>query len=236
METQIIKIRFESLKNETHVQFHDNFCTLLEKQSATNIADMELTPLLGLYYPAFQKEKEALDVVLKSKYTLMLAEKDRERDEIYRGFVTTVKGLRYHFNPGVQQAAARVMDIFDHYGNIARRSNDDETAAINDIVREFGRTDLTADLNTLNVNDWLTRLIDENSAFDQLTHQRFEEAAAQTTARMKAARAVTDKYYRNIVRHLEYLGIIDRITPALTEFIRELNVIVTHYKNMLARG
>jgi hypothetical protein len=235
MDTSVIRVKLDALKNETHVQIHENFIALLDKQTPAQIAEMELAPLIGLYRPAYMNEVEALELVVKSRYTPLLLEKDQDRDDSFRGFHSTIKGLCYHFDPEQQQAAKRLMDIFKHYGNIAKRPLDDETAAINDLVREFRRPDLAADIATLRVEDWLNKLIEENEKFNRLTLERFEEGAAKTAYRMKTARTVTDKYYRNIVLHLEYLLTVGRETPAVTNLIKELNLIVTHYKNILAQ-
>jgi hypothetical protein len=235
MDTAIDRLKLDLLKNETHVQVHDNVNTLFNRQTPEQIEEMDLEPLLALYRPACKNETDALDILVKSKYTPLLHEKDHERDDAYRGFVSTVKGLCHHFDAEQRDAANRVMDVIRHYGNIPARPLDDETAAINDMAREFQRADLAADIKTIRAEDWLDRLVARNTEYDSLTDDRFREGAAKTAYRMKTARRTADKYYRNIVMHLEYLITVGRETPELTNVIRELNEIVAHYKNILAQ-
>jgi hypothetical protein len=85
------------------------------------------------------------------------------------------------------------------------------------------------------VGGWWNLVMEKNGAYDRLTHERVEEGAAKTAFRMKTARTLTDKYYRAIVLHLENLVTAGVDTPTLTGIIRELNEVVTHYKNILAQ-
>lgn len=228
MELKIKTVRLNSMTNETHTQFHDDSYMSINKRTEEVIATLGLTELLALYTQALNKQKSVLDIVIGSKYTKLIAEKDHDRDQTLIGFKTAVKSMHHHFDPAVRQAAERVNNIFRHYGNIPHRSNDEETAAIEDLIREFSRTDLTADLNTLNVMSWHNRLVLDNSGFITLTQQRYDEIAALPAERMRNVRKDTDKFYRSITQQLELLVMVNRITPALTSLITDLNVIITH--------
>ena len=63
---------------------------------------------------------------------------------------------------------------------------------------------------------------------------RDAEKLSLPTVRMKNARIDTDKAYRNIVKHLEYTILINRITPEFTTLVSQLNIIIIRYKNVLA--
>jgi hypothetical protein len=164
-----------------------------------------------------------------------MAEKDHSRDNSWRGFVGAVKNMLYHFDLEVQRAAQRVMDVFNHYGDVAKRGYDEETAAIDDIMREFEKPDLAADLQTLHAATWRDRLKTDNDDFKTVSRQRIEETAAKPTVRMKEARVATDEKYRNVVLHLEYMTRAGKTSQELTELIAELNSYVKHYKTVMAR-
>ena len=126
-------------------------------------------------------------------------------------------------------------DVFTHYGNVSKKKYDEESAAIEDFLRELERPDLVAAIERLKVGEWRDRLVTDNNAFEAITYQRFDEKAALPPVRMNEARVETDKCYRNIVTHLEYGIMRGWESPELTAFITELNVVVKHYKDVMTR-
>jgi hypothetical protein len=233
---EMIRIHLTGLQNEPHVQLHKEVIIGVEKNlKPEQIEALGLKPLLERYKRAHANETSALDIIIKSKFTPLMTAADKERDDVCRLFITTIKGLCYHFDDEIRQAAQRVMDIINHYGNIPQRPLDDETAAIEDLGREFERPDLAADLVTLNAVPYLSKLLEKNEAYAVLTRGRIEESASQTAYRMKSARVATDKYYRSIIQHLEYLITVETDAPEFKTLIAELNKLVKHYKDILAQ-
>ena len=192
---------------------------------------MGLTHWLPSYFNAFTIEKGALDITTESKRTPEMAEKDHERDEDYRGFVSAVKANLHHFDQEMRNAAKRLMSTFKHYGDITQKRYAEESAAIEDLLREIDESEeLTRDIATLKVGDWRDRLEALNEAFRSLRDQRVDET------RMKDARKETDRHYQNIVMHLEYMVKACKATPELTAFITDLNALIKSYKDVLAHG
>ena len=228
----IIAINLTRPKNELHVQFHESVITLIQN---TGVESLPFGELFARYKSAFGNESEALLLITKSELTAQISEQDRLRDSIFRGFSDTVKGNRNHFDPEIRAAANRLWNIFLHYGNIAQKPLDEETAAINDFLREFKRTEIAAATDRLKMKDWVDRLAQENDKFHQLMMDRYREATAKTTYRMKTARVETDRYYRAIVAAVENQALMDALSPALGNFIIELNAIISRFKSILAQ-
>ena len=231
----IDNIGLSSLLNEPHVQFHDNYSVMLVKRPKPLIETWGMSAVLKHYLEALDDEKAALDIMRKHKGSRPLTNFDNNRDATCRGFIASVKALRYHFDQEVRNASQRIMDVFKHYGDIPGRSYDAETAAINDLLRELDTDERTADLKTLKVMDWRDRLDAENQAFDSMTHERFKEVSESTHLRMKNTRTVTDKYYRLIVQHVDFLVASDEVTPELIKLINDSNAIVAHYRHVIAQ-
>ncbi|MDR1155630.1 MAG: DUF6261 family protein, partial [Bacteroidales bacterium] len=120
-----------------------------------------------------------------------------------------------------------------HYGNIARKTLDDETAAINDLVRELNRPELTQAVNLIGANIWLNRLVEENSIFAGLMKERYSETAGKTSFRMKTARVETDKYYHAMVSQIENQILAGTVINE--SFIKEMNAVVERFKHILAQ-
>ena len=231
MKAAITGITLARMKNEIHVQFNENVNSLLVK---TGVATLEIEALYALYKQAFDDEQEALNLIRKSELTAQISEQDRVRDSVFRGFSDTVKGFRNHFGPDVRDAANKLWNIFLHYGNVSQKTLDAETAAINDMIRELQRPDLALAIERLQVNDWVGKLAEENTKFHHLMMERYNEPVGKTPYRMKTARVATDVYYRAIVAHVENRVLIGAMNPS-SEFIVELNAIITRFKTILAQ-
>ena len=232
---KIVKIKLDVMPNELHYKMHKDVYVVIDRRPGHDIEMLDMLALRADYFAAFDIEQSVLDIVTKSKYSREIIDADRQRDTTCLGFMASVKAMLYHFDPAVQSAARRVMDIFDHYGNIPKRSYNEETAAIEDFLRELQRPDLADAITKLGVEAWRDRLDADNRAFEALYLLRYDEKAALPAIRMKEARVETDKRYRNIVTHLEYLLMMNRVTPQLSSLITDINVVVTNYKIILAQ-
>jgi hypothetical protein len=179
-------------------------------------------------------EVSVLDVILKSEYTGEISTQDHVRDGIFRGFADAVQSARHHFNADKRKSAEKVNVVLEHYGNIAVKSFDQETAAIDDLLREL-YDHREPDLVLLNLNDWLMQLDTENKTFKQLMSERYAEAAQRPTTRMKAARAETDKTLRTMLDMVDALAKVNG-DAAYLPFINELNAVSERYRNQLAQA
>ncbi|MDR1197734.1 MAG: DUF6261 family protein [Prevotellaceae bacterium] len=229
MKKIIISINLHLLKNETHVQFNENINGIFIKYSPQTLG---IKALYDLYKSAFDNETAALDIIRKSELTAKITEQDNRRDSIYRGFADTVKGAMNHFDPACAQAAETLYDIFRHYGNIARKTLDDETAAINDLLRELSLPTAAQAVTLLGLTSWSNKLAEENTLFAELMTERYVEAAEQTPFRMKETRIETDRYYHAIVNQLENQWLTG--VTALEAVIGEMNAVIERFKNILA--
>jgi len=232
MDQIIRRITLSRLKNQTHVQFNESISSLIEKISP-KILDIEI--LYEFYCQVFNNELEALDIILKSELTPQIFEQDKTRDSVFRGFSDTVKGFRNHFNPEYRDAANKLWSVFLHYGNITIKPLDAETAAINDMLREFKQTKFAEAIDKLQLNSWVEKLEEENKKFHQLMMNRYQETVGITAYRMKTARLETDKYYRAMLAQLENQVLMKKDNQQLKECISEWNAIVKRFKDILAQ-
>jgi hypothetical protein len=231
MKNVILRMNYAHLRNEVHVTFHETANTLVVRFSPDTLGVREK---YDIYKPLFDEEVSLLDTIKKSGYTGAIEEQDSRRDIIFRGFVDAVKSATNHFNLEKREAAARVSLVAEHYGNIAAKSFDEETAAIDDLLRELRSGDYTETVAALALNDWLTQLDTENQRFKELILARYEETAKRPILNMKATRTKVDKAFLDIVYQIEALVLVNGIT-AYEPFIKELNAVIERYKNILAR-
>ena len=231
----IAKVPFYAMRQELHYEFHKSVLANVDKLDSNVLASMDLGVVLPPYRAAFTVEKGILDLVTTGKYSKPMAEKDRERDHAHAGFVAAVKAMLYHFDKDVRDAAERVMGVFKHYGDVSKKNYNEETAAIEDMLRKLDGDDFMKDLQTLKVMVWRDRLKAFNDAFENLAHQRYEERASMPNIRMTDARKETDHCYRNLTAHIEEMQTLGKSSPELIAFVCKMNAMIKEYKDIIAR-
>jgi hypothetical protein len=230
MEKIISTISTQRLKNETHVQFNESADSVFIKFDPQALG---INPWYVPFKSALNDEIETLDIITKSEFTKKIHEQDGIRDDIFRGFWDSVKGATNHFDPQRREAAGMILNIFKHYGNITRKSLDDETAAINDLNRELETPANAEALTLLGMAEWKNKLVDENATFTRLMAKRYSEAAEKTSLRMRTARSKTDIFYHAITTQLENQHLAG---IAIDEaFLKEINRVIERFKNILAQ-
>jgi hypothetical protein len=213
------------------VELNENVVRLIEKYSPGALG---IAPLYAVYKPLFDAEVSVLDIIRKSEYTSEIEEQDSRRDHIFRGLADAVKSSLNHFNAAKQEAARKLNVVFEHYGNIAAKSSDQETAAIDDLLRELASGTYPALISALALNDWTVQLNAENQQYKVLMAERYTESSHRPATNMKIARTATDKALRNIFNQIEALTLVNGIA-AYEAFIREMNAVLERYKNILAQ-
>lgn len=228
METT--KIELARLRNEEHFQFQTEFTDLVTE---TGAEALNIETQFTAYQPLYAQENEALQVIRKSATTKELADADTDRDTLYRGLADAVNSGLNHFNADKRAASARLKIVFDQYGNVARKTYDEETAAITKLVQEATGT-YSADVATSGLADWVIELDAKNKAFDALMKSRYSEEAGKTELRMKSVRLDIDAAYRDIINRLDALMLING-SANYEAFVRELNTRVEKYNNIIAQ-
>jgi hypothetical protein len=226
-----IRFRYENLRNEVHVEYNETIDGIAIKHVPQTLG---ILPQYNDYKTAVNTEVGALDVIKKSEYTDEISAQDHVRDGIFRGFVDAVQSSRNHFDANKRKAAEKINFVLEHYGNIAAKAFDQETAAVDDMLRELNDNH-AADVQLLSLTDWLTQLDAENKKFKQLMSERYTAIAQRPTTRMKAARAETDKALRTMLDMLDALIMVNG-ADAYMPFINELNAVNKRYKNQLAQA
>lgn len=228
---KIIRFSYESLRNEAHVAYHDSVNSLFGIYPPDLLG---IVPQYDPYKPAYDTEVSVLDIVRRSGLTAEIGEQDAVRDSLFRGLADAVKSAVKHFDPAKREAAAKVQNILTAYGNIAARTLDQETAAIDDLVRELQTPANNPLVATLSLDDWVEQLQAENDRFKALMQERYSERAQQPAVQMKAARKDTDAAFRAILDQLDALALVNGAAD-YDPFIAELNAVSERYKNILAQ-
>lgn len=226
---KIKKVDLNRLRNEEHFQFHTDFNALTESYTAIALG---IEAAFAAYQPLYNDENEALDLIRRSALTADIAAADALRDHTFRGLRDTIKSATSHFLAEKQQAAARLIVVLDHYGDLGRKSYDEETAAIGSFIDDLN--ELNADVTLLGLADWIAELQANNEAFDNLKKMRYTEGAGKTQLRMKEVRRQVDDAYGIITERIDALVIVNG-AEAYEPYVNELNERIESYSNLLAQ-
>ncbi|MDR3246531.1 MAG: DUF6261 family protein [Prevotellaceae bacterium] len=224
---KIVRATLHSYHGEQWFQFFTELKRLLAFYKSLGI-DEEVALFLILY----DKADIALEIIRKSDKTELIDIAGAKRDIIFRGLSDAVKSLLRHFNEDVKHAAVQLQIVFDHYGNVARLPNDEETASIYNMLQEL-KGPYAAQINTLRLNEWVEELEKNNTTFQLLVAERNSEESMRSSLRMKEIRKEGDALYRKMVERLEALMLIYGEEP-YAAFVDEWNNVVKHYNNIIA--
>lgn len=217
------------LRNEEHFQFQTSFKDLVLTTTATTL---RIEALFAVFLTQYDNELLSLNVVRKNAISDDLADSDEERDNVFRGMCDAVKSGLNHYQVLVQEACRRLQILLDTYGNVAVKSYDAETAAINGLIADLKGT-YAIDVAAAGLDGWVTELEAKNKAFNELKTSRYTEEAQKTCLRMKQERAKLDAVYRQIVERINALIIVEGESAWVT-FVNELNKRVESYSNVIA--
>ena len=147
---EIESLKSHNLRNEEHYQFQTEFAGLVNQFTPTALG---IESQYVVYQSKLANETEALDVVRKSALTTPIAEADHTRDSTNRGMCDTIVGATHHFKIAKREAAERLKIVLDHFGNINKKTFNEQTAAIKALISDF-RTIHADDVATLSIGDW----------------------------------------------------------------------------------
>lgn len=229
MENKLfIRFNYSNLVNEDHVDYHE---TLIGVFSEFNVNSLGIESFYVEYKKAFTDEVGLLDEIRASEYTEKMSEQDKVRDDIFHGLVNVIKGNTMHYLPDMRVHAKRLAFVLDGYGNIAKKTQSRETAAIDDLVRELRNT-RSAELTALRLNDWVNALETENTKYKNLRNLRYTEKIEKPELTMSNARLIVDRLFRSILDYLE-ASILYFNGNVPQEFIKKINVVSEKYKTKI---
>jgi hypothetical protein len=226
---EIASLYLHNQRNAGHYQFQTDFNSAIIKYTpqALGIVDDYAT-----YAPLLENEGVALVAITKSATTEEIEVGDKNRDFTFRGLADKVTNSMNHFNPEVREAAKRVKVIFDGYGNLTPKPNDEESGLISSLIADL-RTKVSAEIVTLGIVDWIAELELQNNVFIALEATRNSEEASRTELRMKQVRVEVDAAYNKIVKRINALIVVNGEAP-YTEFVKELNARIGRAQDSIA--
>jgi len=231
---QILKPNTKPQRNNAHFQMQTELMNMLVTAKANTLV---IKPQFEKWRESYMKEDEALKKIRKSFLTDDIKEVDGKRNRVFSGTTSAVASALNHFNADTAAAARRIQIVFDTYGSVTRKSVDEKTSAIYNLVKELNEN-YESDVETVGLGEWLKELQRLNDELSRLVSRRYEESAGRTTLVVKEVRAEVDENFRVLCTCIEAVWVMavnwdDKALYA--DMIRKINAIIEHYNNLAAR-
>jgi hypothetical protein len=228
---KVKRVNLQHLHNEEHFQFISAILTVLNGAQAS--IKTYLTPLIATLAELCDREHSALEKIRKSLLTGEIDRLDKQRDSVFHGLTLIAEGFGHSTLAAEVEASHEVLLVTDHYGNVAIKSYNEETALIRNLISDL-RTRYSTALNSLNLTRWVNELETLNTEFDNLMNTRFDESAhTLEMENVRDIRRLVDPAYLNVVAAVETGSLLDGASD-YRSLIDELNARIDYYRNTLA--
>jgi len=224
-------LNYRRLKNRTFVQFFQHLLEIVKSGNPETLLVKEqydeLLPLVAVLFELTQADKG-------SEISEELVELDGKRDATWFGIDLQIQSFSHHFDPAKQEAAIALENSLTPFGTgIARLKYVEETNTLGGIINKWENTaDLSAAIGLLGLTDWLNKLKDENTLFDNKFQARVNERADTPDVKSIELRKQIITANRELLAHLQAHttlstdGAYDTINNRINQLIDEYNKMI----------
>lgn len=221
---QIESIYMARIPGGAHFLFVNNVCERAEADAKVKVgAKAELEALCATR----DEESAALALSRKSLLSDTIREADNRREQLYITLRNIVKAYRTFPVEAEAKAARRLMQLLKDYSINPRMQRDAETGLLVHLLDDLAGP-YAADVATLRIAPLVLALAEVNELLRNTTDRRADERSAHVAGRLKKARKAADRAYREFVRKVNALAVVDGAED-YAAFIDYVNVEVAHY-------
>jgi hypothetical protein len=224
---KILTVYLHFFRNEAHGEFMVVVRNLIQKISI-------IQTLLAMYFTDFknliEKEQQLINAMGKSDYTAQIADAGHRVDRTIVGMNEVLASALHHFDVNVVNAAKSLRNRFDDFGNIAKKSYEEETYAVNLLITDLLSADYAAKVNTVGLKPWLTELQAAEAAFELLFGQRNVETFQKPQGTVREVRHDLDVIYRKMADRVNAAATMDS-SNSYDAFIGQLNVEIAYFND-----
>ena len=231
---QIDTIGLHGMTNDAHFMYMKDVENAMETDKVAKTME-RIQANVAILKAAVDKEDEYLILSKKSQYTDKITTKDKERDSIFRGYRTAVKGLLRMPVADMAKAAAELWQHLKDYDIDPNMQLERETARIMNLVDDLD-TKYAAQVKILSLKPYVDALKAANDKVNELLATRTDESAQQIAGALQKARLASDEAYLDTVRLINAMAVVGT-EKSLTPLINYLNANIKRYKEqVMTRG
>ena len=224
---QIDTIGLHSMTNDAHFMYMKDVENAMETDKVAKTME-RIQANVAILKAAVDKEDEYLILSKKSQYTDKITTKDKERDSIFRGYRTAVKGLLRMPVADMAKAAADLWQHLKDYDIDPNMQLERETARIMNLVDDLD-TKYAAQVKILSLKPYVDALKAANDKVNELLATRTDESAQQIAGALQKARLASDEAYLDAVCLINAIVVMGT-DKDLTPLINYLNANIKRYK------
>lgn len=225
MNKEINSIDLGRMNNGAHFLYITNMAT---RSMADVTVFNKCTPLVQALQKAAAYEDECLQLTQKSMLTDEIIEADSLRDRLYAGYRKSVKGFADFPVPEHAQAAKVLLQHMKDYKIDPRMQLDRQTGLMINFIDDLGAK-YADQIDLLSLKPFVEQLRAANEKVRSLTNERTDERAGRTLGALREARQASDRVYRDLVKRVNALALIEGDTD-YAAFIDYVNAEIEHYK------
>ena len=224
---EIVQTDFSHLNNGAHFQFIKNVSDRLAtdtkiKENAVGQA------VIKALTEALTTEDKYLVLSQKSLLTDEIATADKERDTLFTGYRTAVKGF---LNMPIAALAKNARELWQHLADYAidpQMQLERETGLITNLCTDLVGKYATQ-VQALGLKAYVDALKTANERVETLLVQRTTDNSTKVVGALRTAREASDKAFRNLSKVVNALAILGN--PAdYAAFIDFMNTLIKRYK------
>ena len=224
---EIVQTDFSHLNNGAHFQFIKNVSDRLAtdtkiKENAVGQA------VIKALTEALTTEDKYLVLSQKSLLTDEIAHADKERDTLFTGYRTAVKGF---LNMPVAAIAKNARELWQHLADYAidpQMQLERETGLITNLCTDLVGKYATQ-VQALGLKPYVDALKTANERVETLLVQRTTDNSTKVVGALRTAREASDNAIRNLTKVVNALAILGN--PAdYAAFIDFMNTLIKRYK------
>ena len=224
---QIDTIGLHGMTNDAHFMYMKDVENAMETDKVAKTME-RIQANVAILKAAVDKEDEYLILSKKSQYTDKITTKDKERDSIFRGYRTAVKGLLRMPVADMAKAAADLWQHLKDYDIAPNMQLERETARIMNLVDDLD-TKYAAQVKILSLKPYVDALKAANDKVNELLATRTDDRAQQIAGALQKARLASDEAYLDAVCLINAIVVVGT-DKDLTPLINYLNANIKRYK------
>ncbi|ETD18589.1 MULTISPECIES: DUF6261 family protein [Prevotellaceae] len=227
---QIGTIHLSHLTNDAHFIYVKDVHNVMESDEAVK-ATPNVKAAVAALKPAIDEEDKYLMLSKKNAYTDQIAAKDKERDSIFRGYRTAVKGMLRLPVADMAKAAADLWQHLKDYGIDPDMQLERETSRIMNLVDDLN-SKFADQVQLLSLRPYVDALKEANNRVEELLATRTDDVSKQIAGALRKARLATDEAYQNAVRLINAVVVVGT-DKDFSPLINYLNANIKRYKEQV---
>ena len=223
---KIDDIKLNRLRNEIHFQFCTDFKNLVVKFNPMLLRIDSQFNLFSLYY---EQASQCLKLILQHETAERLNSADQRREVAFRRLCDSLGTSLDHFQPSVVESANKLKLLLKWYNDLPKKSFDEETAAIGNLLDEL-RGKFALEVSTTGIAAWVDELDFHHRRFIYLMEECRKSSTGKTGLRIKNLRGEMDRLYLTMTERINALMLVEN-NSFYEQFICDLNSHIGRYES-----